>query len=272
MSPLPLPAPPPNPPPPLPSPGTSLLPPPNPGTVSSSALEPTPPCAPPTVSAEFHHSPVLTTRARKRDGAELPKPGTASASSSSSGLAVSVVVWAHSGNHGAALGKDRLGLRRRGARAPRSGPCGRLTQKRARGRAGETSAPRCLSHAPGRASHEGGFAGARSAVYDAGEVAAPDNDGAVGYFGGVPAVGEKRPQWRAVPSELPKARMRCTGCHTKAGVNDASGLRHERVRQDTQQTSFLCSRRTTHSFIQISNTRTVRLRDALARRLPSEAN
>jgi len=71
---------------------------------------------------------------------------------------------------------------------------------------------------------------------------------------GVPTVGEKRPQWRTVPSEPPEARIRCTGCHTKAGVNDASGLGHERVRQDTQQTSFLCSRRTTHSFIQVSNT------------------
>ena len=76
---------------------------------------------------------------------------------------------------------------------------------------------------------------------------------------GVPAVGEKRPQWMTVPSELSEARMRCTvtGCHTKTGVNDASGLGHERGRQDTQQTSFLCSRRPTHTFIRISNTRIV---------------
>src|SRR5216683_6845455 len=87
----------------------------------------------------------------------------------------------------------------------------------------------------------------------------------------VPAVGEKRSQRRTVPSGLPEARIRCTWYH-KANVNDASGLRHERVRQDTQQTCFLCSRRTTHSFIRISNTGTVWLRDGLARRLPSEAH
>ena len=33
---------------------------------------------------------------------------------------------------------------------------------------------------------------------------------------GVPTVGEKRPQWRTVPSEPPEERIRCTGCHTKA--------------------------------------------------------
>jgi len=117
----------------------------------------------------------------------------------------------------------------------------------------------------------GAGADSTGVVCRAGEVVVDGNGVGRKMRVGVPAVGEKRPQWRTVPSEPPETRIRCTGCHTKAGVNDASGLGHERVRWDTQQTSFLCSRRTT-SFIQISNTRTIQLRDALARRFPSEAH
>ena len=55
------------------------------------------------------------------------------------------------------------------------------------------------------------------AACDAGEVAAADDDGGVGKFGGVPAVGEEKSQWRIAPSEPPETRMQCTGCHARAG-------------------------------------------------------
>jgi hypothetical protein len=111
----------PNPPSPLPRPGTSLLRPPNPGTVSSSAPEPTPPCAPPTGDPLCR--PSCTPH---RPYPERRRSGAAGAGHSKCivlvlWLAVCVVIWAHSGGHGAALGKDRLGLRRRGARAHRRG-------------------------------------------------------------------------------------------------------------------------------------------------------
>jgi hypothetical protein len=54
---------------------------PNPGMSSSSVLGPTLPCVPPAVSAEFHLIPPPPVSAME---AGLPKPGTASASSSSS--------------------------------------------------------------------------------------------------------------------------------------------------------------------------------------------
>jgi hypothetical protein len=66
------PLPPPNQHPPLTNPGMSS---------SSSVLRSTLPCAPPAVSAEFHRAPPPPVSAMK---AGLPKPGTASASSSSS--------------------------------------------------------------------------------------------------------------------------------------------------------------------------------------------
>jgi hypothetical protein len=50
----------------------------------------------------------------------------------------------------------------------------------------------------------------------AGEVTAADDDGGVGKFGGVPAVGAERSQWRMAPSEPPETRMGCTGCHARA--------------------------------------------------------
>ena len=53
----------------------------------------------------------------------------------------------------------RRTLRRRDARAPRSGLCGHSTQKREGGRAGGRSRPRRLSRALGRASREEEFAG-----------------------------------------------------------------------------------------------------------------
>jgi hypothetical protein len=81
-------------------------------------------------------------------------------------------------------------------------------------------------------------AGARSAVYDAGEVAAPGSDGAVGYFGGVPAVGEEESQWRIAPSEPPETRIGCTGCHARAVQGKVSMTRLvlalKRGRQDVQ--------------------------------------
>ena len=81
-------------------------------------------------------------------------------------------------------------------------------------------------------------AGAESAMYDVGEVAAPDDDGAVGYFGGVPAVGEERSQWRIAPSEPPETRIRCTGCNARAVESKVSmtrlALALKRGRQDVQ--------------------------------------
>jgi hypothetical protein len=79
-------------------------------------------------------------------------------------------------------------------------------------------------------------------VYDAGEVAAPDNDGAVGYFGGVPAVGEERCQWRIMPSEPPETRIRCTGCHAKAveGKVSMTGLALA-LKRDRQYVELLCA-------------------------------
>lgn len=72
---------------------------------------------------------------------------------------------------------------------------------------------------------------------------------------GVPAVGEERSQWRMAPSEPPETRIGWTGCHA------------------SEQTSFLCPRRTTHSFIErMSNTRTVWSREALASRFPCGAH
>src|SRR6266851_1853055 len=105
MSPLPVPAPLLNPPPPLPRPGTSLLPPPNLGTVSSSAPEPTPPCAPPT--GDTLCRPSSTTH---RPCPERRRSGAAEVGHSKCivlvlWLAVCGVVWTHSGRHGAALGK-----------------------------------------------------------------------------------------------------------------------------------------------------------------------
>jgi hypothetical protein len=131
-------------------------------------------------------------------------------------LAVCVVVWAHSGRHGAALGKRLAGAASAGRSRAQSGSCGHLTRIRARGRADGTSAPRRLSHAPGTTSHEICGAGAQSAPCDSGEVRAPENDGAVAYLGGVPAVGEERSQWRIAPSEPPETRIRCTECHARA--------------------------------------------------------
>jgi hypothetical protein len=95
------------------------------------------------------------------------------------------------------------------------------------------SAPRRLIRALGKASREGGFVvlGAESAdmVCYAGEVAAADDDGGVGTFGGVPAVGEERSQWRIEPSEPPEMRMGYTGCHARAicgqSVDDVSDLK-----------------------------------------------
>ena len=79
-------------------------------------------------------------------------------------------------------------------------------------------------------------AGAESAVYDVGEVVAPDGDGVVGYFGGVPAVGEERSQWRIAPSEPPETRIRCTGCHARAieGKVSMGPWPLKRGRQDVQ--------------------------------------
>jgi hypothetical protein len=81
-------------------------------------------------------------------------------------------------------------------------------------------------------------ADAESAVYDVGEVAAPDDDGVVGYFGGVPAVGEERSQWRIAPSDRPETRIGCTGCHARAAEGKGSmtrpALALKRGRQDVQ--------------------------------------
>jgi hypothetical protein len=151
MSSLPLPPPPSNPPPPLPNPGTSA--PLNPGTTSLSVLEPTLRCVRPAVSTEFHHaSRCATWRPRRGQVCRsqalrvhhprpLPfRPRRCQGPQS----------WA----------ECRPGQRRRGrcriARAPRNGSCGRLTRRRAGGRVGGMSELRCLSRAPGRASHEGG--------------------------------------------------------------------------------------------------------------------
>ena len=81
-------------------------------------------------------------------------------------------------------------------------------------------------------------AGAESAVYDACAVAAPEDDGAVEYFRGVPAFGEERSQWRIMPSEPLEMRIGCTGCHSSAVEGKVSmtrpALALKRGRQDVQ--------------------------------------
>jgi hypothetical protein len=69
-------------------------------------------------------------------------------------------------------------------------------------------------------------AGAESAMYDAGEVAAPGDDDEVGFFGGVPAVGEIPVEDRlfgATRDEDRVHRVPRQGCRRQS-VNDASGL------------------------------------------------
>src|SRR6266851_2953505 len=64
----------------------------------------------------------------------------------------------------------------------------------------------------------GASAESAGAACHAGEVAAANGDGAVGKFGGVPAVGDERSQWTKwtiAPSEPPETRIRCTGCHAR---------------------------------------------------------
>jgi hypothetical protein len=73
------------------------------------------------------------------------------------------------------------------------------------------------------------------------------DDGAVGKIGvRVPAVGGKWLQRTIAPSGPPETSLRCTqvsyqGCLRVRcqGVDDASGLGDERVRQDAQQTSLV---------------------------------
>jgi hypothetical protein len=96
---------------------------------------------------------------------------------------------------------------------------------------------------------------------------------------GVPGVGEERSQWRMAPSEPPETKMGWTGCHANAVYEERKGgwvqaiWNVEWEGRDIQQTSFLCPRRMTHSFIErISNTRTVWSRDALASRFPCGAH
>ena len=95
--------------------------------------------------------------------------------------------------------------------------------------------------------------------------------GGKGGKAGVPAVGEDRSQWRMAPSEPPETRMGWTGCHASAIADYYyyfGGLKSGE-KGYVQQTSFLCPRRTTHSFIErMSNTRTVWSREALASRFP----
>jgi len=109
-------------------------------------------------------------------------------------------------------------------------------------------------------------AGAESAVYDAGEVAAPDDDGAVGCFGGVPAVGEEKSQWGIAPSETPETRIRCTGHHARAVEGKVSTTRPalalKRGRQDVQL--LFCAT----SIERILKTRTIWSRDSFASRFP----
>jgi hypothetical protein len=95
----------------------------------------------------------------------------------------------------------------------------------------------------------------------------------------VPGVGEERSQWRMAPSEPPETRMGWTGCHANAVYEELKGgwvqaiWNVEREGRDVQQTSFLCPRKMTHSFIErISNTRTVWSRDALASWFPCGAH
>jgi hypothetical protein len=94
--------------------------------------------------------------------------------------------------------------------------------------------------------------------------------GPEGKFGmGVPAVGEERSQWRMAPSEPPETRIGWTGCHASAVFGLLSWIGRVGGKRNVQQTSFLCPRRTTHSFIErMSNTRTVWSREALASRFP----
>ena len=64
----------------------------------------------------------------------------------------------------------------------------------------------------------GASAESAGAVCHVGEVALANGDGAVGKFGGIPAVGEERSQgtkWTIAPSEPPETRIRCTGCHDR---------------------------------------------------------
>ena len=51
---------------------------------------------------------------------------------------------------------------------------------------------------------------------DAGKVPAADDDGAVGKYGGVPAVGENRSQRKIAPSEPSETRIGSPGCHVRA--------------------------------------------------------
>lgn len=61
----------------------------------------------------------------------------------------------------------------------------------------------------------------------------------------------------------------CQGCFVGNLSPVCQILRQEKKRQDVQQTSFLCPRRTIHSFMErISKTRTVWSRDALASKFP----
>ena len=64
-------------------------------------------------------------------------------------------------------------------------------------------------------------------MYDVGEVAAPDDDGAVAYFGGVPAVGGEIPvedrAFGATRDEDRVHRVPRQGCRRQS-VNDTSGL------------------------------------------------
>jgi hypothetical protein len=69
-------------------------------------------------------------------------------------------------------------------------------------------------------------AGAENAVYDVGEVAALGDDGEVGFFEGVPAVGEIPVEDRlfgATRGEDRVHRVPRQGCRRQS-VNDASGL------------------------------------------------
>jgi hypothetical protein len=82
-------------------------------------------------------------------------------------------------------------------------------------------------------------AGADGAACDAGEAKAPDDDGAVAYFGGVPVVGEERSQWRIAPSEPLETRIRCTGCHARAVEGKVSTTRELAPKRDRQDVQLL---------------------------------
>jgi hypothetical protein len=163
----------------------------------------------------------------------------------------------------------------RDAHAPRSVSYGRLKRRRGDDRAGGTSGPRRLSRALGRALRAGEFEGrelrARPRL----------------RMWRVMPLRWKRLRWKTMRewvclllgkrgpsggSHLPSRQRRGLGARgAMLGLfvgKDISSWQ-EKKRKDTQQTSFLCPRRTTHSFMErISKTRTVWSRDALASKFP----